>query len=302
MASAENKKVVVTQALQTLLYLPLYVAIDEGLFAKHGLDVTKETAKGANAAIADLSEGKAQFALTASAWSATAAAKGAQIQLVANCVNGAAVWIVGPQDFEFKDLTSLKGQTVIVGKMPTTTTALFLKLIRESGLDPEKDIKLMEVKLGSEAAALLTLGDKVQFAVAGEPATDWSVMLGKKVLVSFPKSHGNFVSSAVSTRKDIDPDTAQHFVDALQEALTLMAKDPAMAVAVAKKEFPKLAPEVVEAAVQRMVADNLYAKSVDIAPEGFKTGLEVYLSKDAPRPAYEQFVNRAFAEKALAAR
>jgi NitT/TauT family transport system substrate-binding protein len=302
MASAENKKVTVSQALQTLHFLPLYVAIDEGLFAKHGLDVTKETANGPNAAIADLTSGKAQFSLTAAAWSATAVSKGAPIHLIANCVNGAAAWVVGPADFDFKDIASLKGQTIIAGKMPTSTTAVFLKSVHDSGMDPKKDITLMEVKLGSETAALLTLGDKAKIAVAGEPAADWAVTLGMKVLVSFPKSQGNFLSSGVAARKDLDPDTAQRFVSAMQEALTLIERDPAAAVAVGKKEFPKLAPEVVESAVRRMLADNLYAKSVDIAPEGLKKGLELYLDAGAPIPAYEQMVNRAYVEKALAAR
>ena len=43
-ALAENKKVVLSQAFQSMLYLPLYVAIDEGFFTQQGLDLTKETA------------------------------------------------------------------------------------------------------------------------------------------------------------------------------------------------------------------------------------------------------------------
>ena len=43
-ALAENKKVTLSQAFQSMLYLPLYVAIDEGFFTQQGLDLTKETA------------------------------------------------------------------------------------------------------------------------------------------------------------------------------------------------------------------------------------------------------------------
>ncbi|MGB9116127.1 MAG: ABC transporter substrate-binding protein, partial [Bradyrhizobium sp.] len=42
-ALAENKKVTLSQAFQSMLYLPLYVAIDEGFFTQQGLDLTKET-------------------------------------------------------------------------------------------------------------------------------------------------------------------------------------------------------------------------------------------------------------------
>ncbi len=43
-ALAQNKKVTLSQAFQSMLYLPLYVAIDEGFFTQQGLDLTKETA------------------------------------------------------------------------------------------------------------------------------------------------------------------------------------------------------------------------------------------------------------------
>jgi NitT/TauT family transport system substrate-binding protein len=42
-ALAENKKVTLSQAFQSMLYLPLYVAIDEGFFTQQGLDLTKDT-------------------------------------------------------------------------------------------------------------------------------------------------------------------------------------------------------------------------------------------------------------------
>ena len=36
---AAGKKVVLSQAFQSMLYLPLYVAIDQGFFAAQGLDL-----------------------------------------------------------------------------------------------------------------------------------------------------------------------------------------------------------------------------------------------------------------------
>lgn len=301
-AFAENKKVTIAQALQTLSFLPVYVAIDEGIFAKHGLDVSVETVGTVANVLGNLTSGKAQFTMTAATWPAKAAAKGDPVRLIANLVNGPAVWVAGPPDFDFKDLSSLKGQTIISGKMPVNTTTLLFKAAREQGMTPESDFKIIPVKVGTETAALLTLSDQAKFVVAAEPATTWAVTLGSKVLVSFPKTHGNLMASAVATHKDMDPDTAQRFVDALQEGLELVAKEPAKAVATAQKIFPKLAPEIVDAAVNRMTADNLYPKSVDITPETFQKGMELYGSKGGALPPFDQTVNRAYIEKTLAAR
>ncbi|MGI4858593.1 MAG: ABC transporter substrate-binding protein, partial [Janthinobacterium lividum] len=42
--AAAPEKVVVYQAFQSIQYLPLYMALDKGFFAKNGLDVQKITA------------------------------------------------------------------------------------------------------------------------------------------------------------------------------------------------------------------------------------------------------------------
>jgi NitT/TauT family transport system substrate-binding protein len=298
-AHAENKKAVISQAFQSLLYLPLYVAIDEGLFAKQGLDVTKETAGAPPVALNAVISGSAQFSLHGPEWTAIAASKGGEVQIIANVVNGAAVWIAAAPDFDFKDVNSFKGQTIVTGTMPTTSTSLFFKLLKEKGIDPEKDIKTVQVPIGSEIGAFVAGQGKV--AVMYEPGLDQAVLKGMKVIFSFPKEYGPYAFSAISTKKDVDPDIAQRFVNGLQAAITLIKNDPAKAVEIAKKEFPQLDPAVVEAATKRMIADKVYPDSVDITPEALKVGLntQIYLGNLKAQPDYKSFVAHNFIEKAL---
>ena len=237
-AQAETKKAVISQAFQSLLYLPLYVAIDEGLFAKEGLDVTKETAGAPPIALNAVISGSAQFSLHGPEWTAIAASKGGQLQIIANCVNGAAVWIAATPDFDYKDVKNLKGQTVVTGAMPTTSTSLFFKLLKENGLDPEKDVRMIQVPIGSEIGAFLAGQGKV--AVMYEPGLDQAALKGMKVVFGFPEKYGPYVFSTFTTRKDIDPGLAQRFVNGIQAAITLIKNDPAKAVEIAKKEFPQL--------------------------------------------------------------
>src|SRR6202790_2306126 len=135
MAIAANKKVIVSQAFQSMLYLPLYVAIDNGLFEKEGLDVTKETAGAPSAALSAVISSSAQFSLHGPEWTAIAASKGAPVQVIANVVNGAAVWIATAPDFKFDSIKDVKGQKSVTGLMPTTSTSLFMKLLKENGMD-----------------------------------------------------------------------------------------------------------------------------------------------------------------------
>ena len=109
-ALAENKKAVVSQAFQSMLYLPLYVAIDEGFFTQQGLDLTKETAGAPSVALSAVISGSAQFSIHGPEWTAIAASKGAPVDIIANVVNGAAVWIATTPDFKFNSIKDLKGQ------------------------------------------------------------------------------------------------------------------------------------------------------------------------------------------------
>lgn len=300
LAAAQNKKVTISQAFQSMLYLPLYVGIDTGLFQKQGLDVTKETAGAPSAALAAVISGSAQFSLHGPEWPAIAASKGAPVQIVANCVNGAAVWIATTPDFKFTSVKDLKGETIVTGQMPTTSTSLLLKLLKENGLDGEKDVKLLQVPLGSEIGAFVAGQAKV--AVMYEPGLDQAVAKGMKVVLGFPKLYGPYAFSAITSRTDADPDTVQRFVNGMQAALLSIRSNPAGAVAIAKKEFPTLDPVVVENAVKRMIEDNVYPPSVEITPAALKVSMDtqIALGNLAAQPAYDKFISSAYIKKALA--
>lgn len=296
---AQNKKVTISQAFQSMLYLPLYVGIDNGLFQKQGLDVTKETAGAPSAALAAVISGSAQFSLHGPEWPAIAASKGAPVQIVANCVNGAAVWIATTPDFNFSSVKDLKGQTIVTGQMPTTSTSLFLKLLKENGLDPEKDVKLLQVPLGAEIGAFIAGQGKV--AVMYEPGLDQAIAKGMKVVLGFPKLYGPYAFSAITTRTDADPDTVQRFVNGMEAALRSIRTDPAGAIAIAKKEFPTLDPVVVENAVKRMIEDKVYPPSVDITPASLKVSMDtqIALGNLAAQPVYEKFIVNSYIKNAL---
>src|ERR1700684_150677 len=56
-------KVTVFQGIETLLYLPFYVAINKGFFTKHKLDVNKVTAGSSANAVAAVISGSATFSI-----------------------------------------------------------------------------------------------------------------------------------------------------------------------------------------------------------------------------------------------
>ena len=299
-ALAEGKKVTLSQAFQSMLYLPLYVAFDEGFFAKQGLDAVKETAGAPSVALAAVISGSAQFSIHGPEWTAIAASKGAPVNVIANVVNGAAVWIATTPDFKFDSIKDIKGQKVVTGLMPTTSTSLFIKLLKENGMDAKTDVDMIQVAIGSEPGPFIA--KQADIAVMYEPGLDQAVAKGMKVVLGFPKSYGPYAFSAVTARSDVDPGTAQHVVNAMEMAMRFMAKNEARTVEIAKKEFPTLEPAVVEAAVKRMLADGVYPPSVDITPEALKVSMDtqIALGNLTAQPDYKAFVVKKFIEPALA--
>jgi len=299
-AFAEGKKVVISQAFQSMLYLPLYVAIDESFFAKQGLDVSKETAGAPSVALSAVISKSAQFSIHGPEWTAIAASKGAPVNIIANVVNGAAVWIATAPDFKFESVKDLKGEKVVTGMMPTTSTSLFIKLLKENGMDAKTDVDMIQVQIGTEPGPFLAKQAKV--AVMYEPGLDQVVAKGMKVVLGFPKLYGPYAFSAVTARTDVDADTAQRVVNAMEMAMRFMQANEAKTVDIAKKEFPSLDPAVVEASVKRMLADGVYPKSVDITPDALKVAMatQIALGNLAAQPDYAKFVAKNLISPALA--
>lgn len=293
-------KVTISQAFQSMLYLPFYVAMDGGFFAGEGVEVTKETAGAPAVALSAVISKSAQYSIHGPEWTAIAASKGAPVNVVANVVNGAAVWIATAPDVTFNDVKDLKGQKIVTGLMPTTSTSLFLKLLKENGLKPE-DVEMTQVQLGSEPGPLLA--GQAKIAVMYEPGLDQVVAKGMKVVLGFPERYGPYAFSSVSARKDVDPAVTQKVVTGMQKAIRFMHTEPEKTIAIAKKQFPNLDPSVVEAAVKRMMREKVYPDSVDITAEALKTGMEtqVALGNLSALPDYATFVRRDFIEKSLAA-
>lgn len=298
--AALAKQVKISQAFQSMLYLPFYVALDKGFFKQQGLDVDKETAGSPTTALSAVLSGSAAFSIHGPEWTAIANSKGADVGIICNVVNGAAVWVATTPDFKYDTLQDLKGQKVVAGLMPTTSTSLFMKLLKDNGLKPESDVDLLQVQIGSEPGPFL--GGQAKVAVLYEPGLDQVVAKGMKVAIGFPKAYGPYAFSSITARKNVDPKDAQAVVNAMELALRFMKNNPDEAVSIAQKEFPTLDPKIVEAAVRRMIAENVYPSSVQTTQQAYETAMQTQIAlgnlKQAPK--YEDFVIQDYVKPALA--
>jgi NitT/TauT family transport system substrate-binding protein len=296
--AADTEKVVVAQAFQSLLYLPLYVGIDKGYFAKHGVEVTKVTAGSGANGIAQVLAGSATFSLQDPMTMVLANIKGASMKTVASCVDGVPAWIVVMKDSPITTIADLKGKTIATAIPPSTSTYLLQRLLQSKNIAATTQTVL----LGTETAPLLA--GKVEAAAVYEPYLEDAITQGARVLYEFSSAaQGGYAFSsfdALTSTIKARPQAVQAFVAGIDEAIKAIGKDPQTATDVAIKEFPSLAPDIVRAGIKRMLREKVYPHSAMVSPAAFDNALALQTAIGNIKPgavSYAEMVDPTFAQK-----
>jgi len=298
-ASAQDETVV-SAAFKSVFYLPVYFAQEHGYFKDEGLNVRIDVASSSTNALAAVISKSADFSLHGPEWTAISFGRGAPVKIVGGTLNRLGVWLTCRADLPYSGFASLAGKKISTGAMPTTSTSAFLRLVQQAGLNPKKDLQIVEVPMGNEIGPLSS--GQADCAVLYEPGASQAEAQGYKVVAAFAKQVGPYTFSAISTRKDIDPAVSQHFVSGIDRALKAIHKDPEAAVASGLKLFPNLAPEVVRASVLRLINDGVFADSVAIEPKALQDALQtqVDLGNLGQIPSDSSWVDLEWADKQAA--
>lgn len=267
-----QEQTVVSAAFKSVFYLPVYFAEEHGYFKEQGLDLRIDVASSSTNALAAVISHSADFSLHGPEWTAISFSRGAPVKIVGGTLNRLGVWLTCKADLPYSGFASLAGKTVSTGTMPTTSTSAFLRLVQQAGLNPKKDLHILEVPMGNEIGPLSS--GQADCAVLYEPGASQAEAQGYKVVAAFAKQMGPYTFSAISTRKDIDPAVMHKFVSGIDHALKAIHKDPDAAVASGLKLFPNLDPAVVRASVLRLINDGVFADSVAVEPKALQDALQ----------------------------
>ncbi|KAF1042760.1 ABC transporter substrate-binding protein [Xylophilus sp.] len=268
-------KAIVSAAFKSVFYLPVYFAEEHGYFKQEGLDVRIDVAASSTNALAAVISKSADFSLHGPEWTAISFGRGAPVKVVGGTLNRLGVWLTCKPAYNFSGFKGLKGATIATGAMPTTSTSAFLKLVAKAGLNPKRDLNLLEVPLGNEIGPLAS--GQADCAVLYEPGASQAEAQGYKVVSAFSREIGPYTFSAISTRKDISPQVARKFVAGIDHALKAIRKDPQAAVVSGLKLFPNLDAAVVKASVLRLIDDGVFAESVAIPPQALTDALQTQI-------------------------
>lgn len=280
-------KLTVAEPVHLIGYLPLYVAIHEGYFADEGLEVSVVQATG-GAHVTAVVSGDA-FAVIGGVDSNCLANRGNSdpVTAIVNCVNRANVYLfartgLAPASSSDADMAAfLKGKTIVAGRYGGSPNLLTRYLLLKVGLDPDKDVTLVENADASTVTAMLQHGQG-DIGNGGEPQISEGITAGiwDEPFVKFPDL-GDYAYSVIGVRRSTienDPVTCQKFVRAMIRALDAVQQDHDMAARVLEMEFSTLTPEGRQAALDRAYADHLWSPDGIISQAAVDNTMTVLMS------------------------
>jgi NitT/TauT family transport system substrate-binding protein len=230
----------------------LFLAQENGIFKKHGLNVTTEKAAAPTPIVASMVAGKQQFGFVTTPVLVNANAQGTGIKCVAP-IDGQispdrdASALVAAKDSGITSLKDLSGKTVAVVQLSSINLIGAQKLITDAGA---KDTKFVAMPFPQMPQALAD--GRVDAAVITSPYVETALEAGA-VPLAHPSSdlwpNGTiYCYAATSSYLKENPKVAQEFHDAMVEAITYTKdhEDEAKATLV---EHLGLTPEQAQAQV-----------------------------------------------------
>ncbi|WP_048717437.1 ABC transporter substrate-binding protein [Bacillus sp. 522_BSPC] len=302
------RKLVISEPVHLIGYLPLYVAIEEGYFEEEGLEVEVITATG-GAHVTSVVSGDA-WGVIGGPDSNQMANLGSSdpIQSVVNVVNRANVYLMGnsdePVDSENEEELAnyLKGKTIAAGRYGGSPNLLTRWLLMELGLDPEKDVTLEEPADASAVVSLVESGN-ADIANGGEPQITEGMNKGvwKEPFYSFA-SLGDYPYSVVSVKKSTiekEPEVVESFVRAVLKGLETVEDNPELSMQVLKAEFPSTSVESLQASLDRAYADELWSKDGYISEESVAKPMDVVEKTGVYTEGYnyDELIDMQFVDK-----
>src|SRR5215470_14174412 len=306
--SKPRVKIRYNEVVRSMLYAPAYVALAKGFFEELGMDVTLATAQGGDKSVAIMLSNQADIALIGpeSAIYVQNSDSPTKIPIFCGLTSTDGFMLVGREKVDKFDWSMLRGKEIL-GFRPGSTPLLYLEAaLRQNGLDPQKDVKLVN-NVGIPARVGSWLAGQNQYAIFIEPDASQLELGGK---AHFMASIGETVGFAdyttfMATDKYIgeNKETLQNWTNAIAKAQKWTAAAPAAEIAkVLAPYFPGIAIPALTAAAERYRALKIWKLTPMIEPPAIEKFQNILVQGNVLEPSkrvkFADLVVAEFANKA----
>ena len=303
----ELTKVTLNEVAHSIFYAPQYVAIEEGYFAEEGLDLTLVTGFGADKTMTAVISGEADIGFMGAEASIYAYQEGATDPVVnfAQLTQRAGNFLVAREEMPDFTWDDLRDKRVLGGRKGGMPEMVFEYILKQNGLDPQKDLSINQsIDFGATAAAF-TGDNSADFTVEFEPSATALEKQGAGYVVASLGVDSGYVPytsySAKTSYMEKNPDIMQKFTNALQKGMDYVQKHTPEEIArVIEPQFPETDLDTITAIVKRYYDQDTWKENLVFGQEGFELLQDIL--EDAgelkERTPYEELVNTEFAQNA----
>jgi len=261
----------------------LWVAREAGLFEKNGLRVDVAYIRSGSTMGQALVAGEIQMAQMGGPAALAAGVAGFDVALIAVALNTTPIVIMGT----VSKMEELKGKGIGITRYGSNTDISARFAIKKFGLQPEKDVALLQLEDYPGIMGGLQSG-RIAAGALADPFTDHAKKLGYKEIADIAALGLEFPFVGIVAKKSYlrdNPDVAQRFVRAYTEAIALYKNNRELAMKVTSKYTGIKDPAILTSTV------NFYAPKLARVPYPTIGGIRFILDQIAARDARAKNVN-----------
>lgn len=257
---SEHVSIKIGYPTQGASMLSLWVAKDLGIFKKYGVDAELIYVAGTPKVQETLNSGGIQVGLAGADSVGKAKVAGIDSVILSAVADRSAMYVYGQKEIDQADITNeLKGKTIITGVEGSLYDHLAQHYIKENGLVPKKDVKLLYMAGEGDRTAAFMKGDG-DFYVAAPPTTFKMDEMGYPQLYDFKQKE--ILNSGIVMKTEYykeNTQLAEILVASLIEANANILADKEMAIESISKWTGLDDPELAEKTYEDLV-DTLPVK------------------------------------------
>lgn len=270
------------------IYLPFYVAMQEGLFDQYGITIQLIPTGNDDEIYQAIISGKADIGLGDPTFCVIPrkgkAANQSKSYIIAEICSRVALWGIthNPIIHDIKTEKDLVGLRLGCFPSPSTSHTLLhaAKLNHKRLL---KSMQIIEAPIGQQSDLLFT--DKADIALYIEPFISIAEERGGRVVYNPAQIYKDYAFSALySSDRFIhkNSEVIENIRAAIQEALHLLHSSPDIGIKAAQNLFPELKPTLLNRAVKRCLSDKIWPISMSLSSKGWDRAIQT--RKDAGYP------------------
>lgn len=224
-AAAQEPRRILYGTTASPAHLPVWVAKDTGFFEKNGLNVEPVQVRGGSLITLAILTGDLPFSGAGAESVIAARASGGDIILLACPVDADPVYLITRP--EIKSAQDLKGLASAVTRYGSTTHFYLRAALKHVGLNPDKDMTILQLGAGPEMVIALDRGAIAAAALTTRYAIPF-LERGWPVLVDLSRTDLVYPSSCVTSSRAFiraEPKTTHDFLRAYVAGIHLIKKD-----------------------------------------------------------------------------